>query len=241
MERQRQSDRLLDLVDEADCRPGSQPDRRDRRAALCDPDVRAAPRGLEHVSRFSIGSPIPMNTAWSIGSMRRKCRAWSRISDAVRLRPKAHLAGCAERACQRAARLRRQAHGTPAVAEAHQHRLHGMAVVRAEQRLDGAVACFRLLYEGSRVENGTSRSKPLTQTSREVRHLLVAGGTAGCPLPHLTGAVGRRFGARPDAVAAKHDPRGQGSVAYGLGAQQPWWQRWRPLPGVPCVVRGLER
>jgi hypothetical protein len=34
-----------------------------------------------------MGSPMPMNTAWSIASRRRKCRAWSRISPAVRLRP----------------------------------------------------------------------------------------------------------------------------------------------------------
>ncbi len=38
-------------------------------------------------SRFIIGSPMPMNTRWSTGSMRRKCSTWSRISDAVRLRP----------------------------------------------------------------------------------------------------------------------------------------------------------
>ena len=34
------------------------------------------------------GSPIPMNTAWSTSSLRRKCSAWSRISELVRLRPK---------------------------------------------------------------------------------------------------------------------------------------------------------
>ena len=39
------------------------------------------------LARFIIGSPIPMNTAWSTASMRRKCSAWSRISPAVRLRP----------------------------------------------------------------------------------------------------------------------------------------------------------
>ena len=39
------------------------------------------------LSRFIIGSPMPMNTRWSTGSMRRKCSTWSRISDAVRLRP----------------------------------------------------------------------------------------------------------------------------------------------------------
>ena len=39
-------------------------------------------------SRFIIGSPIPMKTAWFTAPMRRKCSAWSRISPAVRLRPK---------------------------------------------------------------------------------------------------------------------------------------------------------
>ena len=37
---------------------------------------------------FISGSPMPMNTRWSTGSMRRKCSTWSRISEAVRLRPK---------------------------------------------------------------------------------------------------------------------------------------------------------
>ena len=31
---------------------------------------------------------MPMYTAWFTGSRRRKCSAWSRISEAVRLRPK---------------------------------------------------------------------------------------------------------------------------------------------------------
>ena len=30
---------------------------------------------------------MPMNTWWLSGSMRRKCSTWSRISEAVRLRP----------------------------------------------------------------------------------------------------------------------------------------------------------
>jgi hypothetical protein len=30
---------------------------------------------------------MPMNTTWSTSSTRRKCSAWSRISEAVRLRP----------------------------------------------------------------------------------------------------------------------------------------------------------
>ena len=39
------------------------------------------------LSRFIIGSPIPMNTRWSTSSMRRKCRTWSRISLSDRFRP----------------------------------------------------------------------------------------------------------------------------------------------------------
>jgi hypothetical protein len=40
------------------------------------------------LSTFMSGSPMPMKTAWLTGSLRRKWSAWSRISDAVRLRPK---------------------------------------------------------------------------------------------------------------------------------------------------------
>jgi hypothetical protein len=45
---------------------------------------RAASRTL---GMFIIGSPMPMNTRWSTGSTRRKWSTWSRISEAVRLRP----------------------------------------------------------------------------------------------------------------------------------------------------------
>ena len=39
-------------------------------------------------SRFISGSPMPMKTAWLTASFLLKCSAWSRISEAVRLRPK---------------------------------------------------------------------------------------------------------------------------------------------------------
>ena len=39
------------------------------------------------LSRFISGSPMPMNTTWLTSSLRRKCSAWSRISEVVRLRP----------------------------------------------------------------------------------------------------------------------------------------------------------
>jgi len=40
------------------------------------------------LSRFMSGSPMPMKTAWLTASFLRKWSAWSRISEAVRLRPK---------------------------------------------------------------------------------------------------------------------------------------------------------
>ena len=38
-------------------------------------------------STFMNGSPIPMKTRWFTVSVRRKWSTWSRISEAVRLRP----------------------------------------------------------------------------------------------------------------------------------------------------------
>ena len=54
--------------------------------------------------------------------------------------PESHRAGRAERAGERAARLRGEAERAPAVAVAHQHGLDRMAVSRAEERLHRAVA-----------------------------------------------------------------------------------------------------
>ena len=52
-----------------------------------DAEVGQAPQAPSTWSRFIIGSPMPMNTAWSTAPMRRKWSAWSTISEAVRLRP----------------------------------------------------------------------------------------------------------------------------------------------------------
>ena len=52
-----------------------------------DPEIGKPPRRLQHGLEFRNGSPMPMYTAWFTGSSRRKCSAWSRISDALRLRP----------------------------------------------------------------------------------------------------------------------------------------------------------
>ena len=68
--------------------PGDPADGRDRRVAALIPSSGSRSQAARTLSRFIIGSPMPMNTAWSTGPSRRKCSAWSRISDAVRLRPK---------------------------------------------------------------------------------------------------------------------------------------------------------
>ena len=103
-------------------------------------------------SRFISGSPIPMNTAWLTGSLRRKWSAWSRISEAVRLRPNFIAPGGAEGAGERAARLARQAERAAAVAVAHQHRLDRPPVGGAEERLLGAVPGQRLVLQLERRE-----------------------------------------------------------------------------------------
>ncbi len=51
------------------------------------PTSGSAAQASSTLSRFIIGSPIPMKTQWSMASIRRKWSAWSTISAAVRLRP----------------------------------------------------------------------------------------------------------------------------------------------------------
>ena len=93
-------------------RPGSQPTVEIvvRRCVMPRSGSRRAAASTS--SRLSIGSPIPMKTQWSTSVSRRKWSAWSRISDAVRLRPNAiapvaqnvHVSGqpdCEERQSER--------------------------------------------------------------------------------------------------------------------------------------------
>ena len=140
-------------------------------------------------SRFIIGSPMPMNTRWSTSSMRRKCSAWSRISEAVRLRPY-FIAPVAQNVqVSGQPRLRGDAQRAPPVAVAHEHRLDGAPVVRVKQRLQRAVAGLRLVDDGQRRERDLLGQR-VAQRDRQVRHRLVAAGAARGPVPHLAGAEG---------------------------------------------------
>ncbi len=98
-----------------------------------------------------------------------------------------HRAGGAERARERAARLRRDADRTAPVAVAHQHGFDRMPVLGAEERLDRAVGGVRLVLERERRERH-GLGELGSECPRQVRHLRVAGRAASRPRPHLTGA-----------------------------------------------------
>ena len=102
----------------------------------------------------------------------------------------AHLAGGAERARERAARLRRDAHRPPPVAVAHQHRLDRMTVDGVEQRLDRAVARVRLVHELERGERNAARRAARRVAAGQVRHLVERRRAARSPFPDLARAVG---------------------------------------------------
>jgi len=102
--------------------------------------------------------------------------------------PELHLAGGAERAGQRAARLGGEADRAAPVAIAHQYGLDGPRVVRAEQVLDGAVRRVRLTLDGEGRERDVVAQGP-AHGERQVRHVLESAGAPRRPSPHLIGAV----------------------------------------------------
>ena len=68
--------------------PGIQPTVEIAVLEVATPSLGRRSQAARTLPRFISGSPMPMKTAWFTGSLRRKCRVWSRISEAVRLRPK---------------------------------------------------------------------------------------------------------------------------------------------------------
>src|SRR5262249_27488531 len=99
------------------------------------------------------------------------------------------------------------------------HRLQRPPVGGLEERLDGAVVGARLRLHGQGRKRHVG-GEPLAQRRRQVRHLLVGGGAARDPLPHLRGAVGGLAGGGEGAVeaGAVHPPSvrtGRTGVARG--------------------------
>jgi hypothetical protein len=104
-----------------------------------------------------------------------------------------HLAGGAERAGQRAARLRGQAQRAPFVLVAHEHRLDRAPIVGAEQRFHRAVAGVGLVLERQGGERHLV-GQPRAQSGGQIGHLVVAAGAACRPCPYLAGAKARLGG-----------------------------------------------
>ena len=76
----------------------------------------------------------------------------------------------------------------------------GAAVVRVEQRLDGAVARVRLVERASASRTGPPRASCARSARRQVGHLVVAARAARGPRPHLAGAEGGLAGVGERAV-----------------------------------------
>ena len=158
---------------------------------------------------------MPMNTRWSTGSMRRKCSTWSRISARRQVAAELHRAGRAERAGQRAARLRRDADRAAAVAVAHQHGLDGAAVGGAEQRLDRAVLGVRLVGELQRGERHARR--PARRAARPAGRSSRRSPSRRSPSSATPGGRGRRAGRdRPGSSRAARCPRPYGGSVMRL-------------------------
>ena len=189
VDREREPDRLLDLVDEA-AESGHPADRRDRRPPGRHTDVGQPQRRREH--RVDVQERLAHAHVHDVVHGLDAAEVEHLVEDLGRrqIPAEAHLPGRAERARERAAGLRREADGTASVAIAHEDSLDGVPVVRPEERLDRSVAGLAL---GHDLEGGERhlRGEPRAEALRERRHLVVGRGAACRPLPHLTCAVAR--------------------------------------------------
>ncbi len=144
VEREREADRLLDLVDEP-AEPRQPADGGDRRAAVSDAEVRQAASGGEH--RVEVQHRLAHPHEDEVVDRLDPAEVERLVEDLARRQVPAepHLPGGAEVAGERTARLGRNAHRAAPAAIAHQDRLDRMAVVRPEEDLERAVLgeCLR--------------------------------------------------------------------------------------------------
>ena len=186
VEREREADRLRHLVDEA-LQAREPADRRDRRAAVRDPEVGQPPRRAEHLVEVEHRLAHPHEDG--VVDLGRAPEVERLVEDLRRgeVPAERHRARRAERARERAAGLRREAERAAAVAVAHEHRLDRVAVGGAEERLDRAVLRLALGLDRERGEGHRGREL-VAQRARQVRHRVVAGRAARRPLPDLARA-----------------------------------------------------
>ncbi len=188
MDRQREPDRLLDLVDEA-AQAGHPADGRDRGAPVRDPNVREPQRRIPHLVEVEERLAHPHED--EVVDRLEPPKVQHLIEDLGRFQIPAetHRTRRAERARKGAAGLRRDADRAAAVAVAHQHRLDRMPVGGAEERLHRAVRGLRFGLDGERRERNRA-GEVVAKGTRQVRHLCVAENATRRPLPHLTDAEG---------------------------------------------------
>ena len=157
---ERQADRHLALGEAVD--PGHPADRRDRGAPVGDAEVGQPLAGGEH--RVEVHRRLPHPHEDDVVDRLDAAEVERLVEDLVggQVAAELHLAGGAEGAGQRAARLRGDADRAPAVAVAHQDRLDRAAVGGVEERLDRAVVGLRLRLEGQGRERDLG-GEPLPQ------------------------------------------------------------------------------
>ena len=188
VEREREPDGLGHLLDEPG-EPGEPAHGRDRRPTRGDANVGQAPRGVEDLvdvhQRLSHAHEDEMVQGLGAAEVEHLVDdLGGREIASERHRPRG-----AERAREGAARLRGDADRAATVPVAHQDGLDGMAVVRAKERLHGAVG-RRLLRLGDEGRERELRSEPRAEREGQIRHLVIALDAAREPLPDLAGAVG---------------------------------------------------
>ena len=206
--------------------PGHPADGGDRGAAVGDAEVGQQLAGGEH--GVEVHRRLPHAHEDDVVDRLDAAEVQRLVEDLVgaEVAAELHLAGGAEGAGQRAARLRGEADRAAAVAVAHQHRLERAPVGGVEERLDGAVVGLRLGLEAERRERHRGR-EPLAQRRRQVGHLLVGARRRARPTPR-PGRRGRRA-RRPRRGCCASSSR---SIAASVGAGSGFDLVQRP--SLPC-------
>ena len=189
MDGERETDRLRDLLDER--REAGQPaDGRDRRPARGDPDLGQPPRGGE--DRVDVHERLAHPHEHEMVDGLRPAEVEHLVEDLPRgeVPSEGHAARRAERAGQRAAGLRRDAHRAAPIPVAHQNGLDRVPVGGLEEGLDGAVSGALLFLRDQRRERHFGGER-LSEHTGEIRHRVVPGCAARCPVPGLPRAVAR--------------------------------------------------
>ena len=207
-----QADRHLALGEAVD--PRHPADGRDRRAAVGDAEVGQPLAGGEH--GVDVHRRLPHPHEDDVVDRFDAAEVERLVEDLVgaEVAAELHLAGGAEGAGQRAARLRGEADRAAPVAVAHQHRLDRPPVGGVEERLDGAVVGLRLGLEAR-----GSRAAPRRRAARAAAPAGWSSPRRSAPRAPPTPRPGRR-GRRARRASARTSDSSSRSIrrVYGSGA-----------------------